>query len=245
MDFYNSIADSYDAMTNLASRQEQITANVAKLNDRYHPQTLLDIPCGTGYFAISWASHNIEVTGVDCSEKMLQIARKNTQKSVKIDWICAKMEHFVPVAACHFDMICCLGNSIPHLLDDISLDATINNFVQMLNKNGTILIHMLNFPLILSQKNRIVAITRNQNTEFIRFYDFLHSQISFNLLKIDWDGQKSTHNLTSTILNPLHHKDLTTRLQTAGITNIKLYSDLNFNSFDPDTSQSVIIQAQK
>jgi 2-polyprenyl-3-methyl-5-hydroxy-6-metoxy-1,4-benzoquinol methylase len=58
--------------------------------DRFgcHPQALLDLACGEGSFAITLAKQGKQVTGVDASTRMLQIARiKAAEGGVNVQFI--------------------------------------------------------------------------------------------------------------------------------------------------------------
>lgn len=46
-------------------------------------QTVLDLACGTGFFAREFLKKGAKVVGVDVSEELLQIARKNSDKKIQ------------------------------------------------------------------------------------------------------------------------------------------------------------------
>ncbi len=245
MDFYNSIADNYDDMTDASGRSEKTDAFVQSLISRYHPKSVLDTACGTGSHAIRFAQAGLRVTAADITPAMIEKAKEQNTPDCQCNWLCSPMQELAERLDEKFDLILCLGNSIPHLLTTEDLKKTVAGFAHMLNPGGTILIHLLNFPRILANNNRIVAITRQGDHEYIRFYDFLGDLIQFNLLTVKWQDKTSQHNLVSTPLSPYNPATIGNALLQKGLKNIHMFADYNFSEFKPDDSPAALIEAQK
>ncbi len=244
MEFYDAIADQYDEMTNLFQRQDQIEEFLQKITAKWQIHSALDVACGTGFYTIKLAQMGMEAVGTDYSSGMIEKAKKLArQMGADPRWLEAPMQDIAGRLDRTFDLILCLGNSIVHLLDPAELKTTIRGFAQLMRPAGVLLIHLLNYPRIVREKERIVAISRSGNTQFIRFYDFLPDSIQFNLLKIDWDGQNCRHELVSTPLFPYAPDDIVKVLDEFKFTKINLFADYKFRAFDREKSQSVLIEA--
>jgi ubiquinone/menaquinone biosynthesis C-methylase UbiE len=244
MDCYDQIADTYDEMTNLKSRVESINKFVTCIKNRYNLTSVIDVACGTGGHVIAMSRLCIQAVGVDISEGMLDKAIAAAKEAgVKARWVNCPMQQLSQHVNDKFDIVLCLGNSLPHILSQEDLDETMSGFAEVLRRGGILLIQLLNYDRILKDKNRIVAITRKGNTEYIRFYDFLPKLIQFNLLKIEWQGEQSKHTVVSTPLFPYTMDVLEEALQKHQFSNINTYSDLSFNSFDKDNSPNLVIEA--
>ena len=245
MDFYDHIAPGYDQMTNLDSRLTDIRDFIQRLQQRYQPTSALDVACGTGAHAVTMAQMAIRSVGADLSPAMLDKARTLAQKTgVQVSWLNSPMQELSQHLDEQFDLVLCLGNSLPHLLTPEDLDATLSGFAKLLQPRGVILLQLLNYHKILKNQERIVAITRKGPNEYIRFYDFLPQLIRFNLLTVPWQDNQAQPTLISTLLFPHTADTLTPALKRHNFTTIKTYADLNFNPFDPDTSPNLIIEAR-
>lgn len=107
--FTNELANYYDAMR--THRDYDKEARFAdSLIQKYCPGTerVLDLCCGTGEHALKMTGLGYEVTGIDLSQDMLDIAGKKMEKAgVSIDYICADVCEFK--TADKFMAAYCLG----------------------------------------------------------------------------------------------------------------------------------------
>jgi glycine/sarcosine N-methyltransferase len=244
MDFYDEIADFYDEMTRFHARFDSEEQMLIKWQSHYRFQSALDSACGTGLHAILLARMGIAVTASDISEKMLVKARENAVAAqTKVTWIKASLQNLAGVIQDKFDVVFCLGNSLPHVLDADELRQVLSSFRFLLNPTGHIVIQMLNYHKILSGQDRIVAIQRHGNHEFVRFYDFITDRLRFNVLAITWHGNTASHSLSSTLLHPYQWQELETPLASCGFTHTELYGDMNFTPFDREKSANLVIVA--
>ena len=75
------------------------------------PQLVLDLGCGTGKMTLELASRGYDMTGIDCSPEMLDIARENAEADGHdVLWLCQDMREFelygtVDAAVCCLDCI--------------------------------------------------------------------------------------------------------------------------------------------
>ena len=244
MDFYDQIADTYDEMTNLESRLENIRTFVSQLKNRYSLTSAIDVACGTGGHVIALSQICIRAVGVDISESMLDKARASAkEKGVKAQWIHCPMQELSQHIKEQFDIVLCLGNSLPHLLTKEDLSKTLSAFAQVLRPGGVLLVQLLNYHQVLKEKKRLVAVTKNNNNEYIRFYDFLPDLIQFNLLRIKWEGTKSKSTLSSTELFPYTFDSLENTLQEHNFSTVNFYEDLEFHPFNKENSSNLVIEA--
>ena len=244
MDFYDQIADTYDEMTNLESRLESIRKFVTLIKNRYNLTSAVDVACGTGGHVTVMSQMGIRAVGADISAGMLDKARTfANQVGGQVQWINCPMQELSQHIKEKFDIVLCLGNSLPHILTQDDLDRNLSGFAEVLRPGGVLLIQLLNYHQVLKEKKRIVAVTKNNNNEYIRFYDFLPELIQFNLLRIKWEGKKSTHTLSSTTLFPYTFDILEEVLQKYKFSTINRYSDLEFRPFDEEESSNLVIEA--
>ena len=99
--------------------------------------TLLDVGCGGGLIAEPMTRLGAKVTGIDASEKNINVAKFHAeQMNLKINYLCATPEKLDE----QFDVILCL-EIIEHVAD---VDLFIKSCAKLLKKNGIIFFATLN-----------------------------------------------------------------------------------------------------
>lgn len=91
--------------------------------------TVLDAGCGTGYLSKQLRDHGALVTGIDFSERMIEIARV---RYPDIDFRADSCSELRTIADACFDMV--IANYV--LMDTPGLQATMNAFSQILKSGG-------------------------------------------------------------------------------------------------------------
>ncbi len=245
-DFYRDLANSYDDMTRFHQRVEQEHLILTALQKKYKFKTALDAACGTGLHAILLQKIGVDTIGTDNSRHMLDQAYKNANRlGVQVTWIHSDMQTLTKSVNRYFDTIFCVGNSLPHLTKEQHLLKAFREWYQLLNPNGRVIIQILNYRKILKEKKRIINITKQQQREYIRFYDFLDRKLQFNVLMIDWEKQPPFQSFKSTILYPYEKGLLERVLHQVGFTNVESYGNLSLAAFSEDRSPNLVIIAQK
>lgn len=234
--FYDDISENYDEMFNFKKDLAAADTIVVSLKEQFSFEKALDIGCGTGSFTIALARSGVKATGMDLSSSMLAGARKNSiAYEQDIDLVYSGMLEMSANITDNFDLIMCMGNTLPHLLNMKDLFSMLSSCRKLLNPDGHLVLGLLNYDKILEKQERIVGITRNANHEFIRFYDFEKPYVNFNLLEIDWRTESPSHKLVSTRLYPYTSDELESALRQNGFK--------NFNIDIPENSKSVLITA--
>ncbi|MCX7336755.1 MAG: bifunctional 2-polyprenyl-6-hydroxyphenol methylase/3-demethylubiquinol 3-O-methyltransferase UbiG, partial [Pelagibacterales bacterium] len=99
--------------------------------------TLLDVGCGGGLIAEPMTRLGAKVTGIDASEKNINVAKFHAeQMNLKINYLCSTPEKLNE----QFDVILCL-EIIEHVAD---VDLFIKSCTKLLKKNGVIFVATLN-----------------------------------------------------------------------------------------------------
>jgi glycine/sarcosine N-methyltransferase len=253
MSFYDTMAESFDDVTQADARRGGAETCVAALTDRFpSSSSALDVACGTGLFTLPLAERGLATVGADLSAEMLTHARRAAkQAKLAVRWEQVEMQALGEAMEETFDLILCMGNSLPHVREDVALSATLDGFHERLTANGVLVIHVLNYERILARQERIVGITRVAGREYIRFYDFLQtptggpSCVRFNLLEIDWNEKGGKHTMHSTLLRPYGSEELLAALSAHDFHDVKLYGGLDFAPYQPNESDSLVLIAQR
>ena len=158
MTFYDDLASEYDDITRHSQRAAAAAEFVDLLMSRYAIRSAVDVACGTGLYAVALAKAGVDtVVGTDISTEMLQQARRHARDAgVAVKWVEAPMQKLTTHLASKYDAVLCMGNSLPHLLNDDDLDAALSAFRASLTPGGVLVIHVLNYDRILAEGDRIV-----------------------------------------------------------------------------------------
>jgi len=220
--FYNDISENYDEMFDFEKDLASAENVVAELKKQFEFKKALDIGCGTGSFTLALARGGVATTGIDLSSSMIAAAKANgLAYGLDIDFINSGMEQMLRNINKKFDLIMCMGNTLPHLLTQKDLNSMLDACRKLLNPGGHLVLNLLNYDRILDSKERIIGITKSENHEFIRFNDFEEPYVNFNLLEIDWSTKPPTHKLVSTKLYPYTHLEVEAALLKTGFVSFK------------------------
>ncbi|HXK58938.1 MAG TPA: class I SAM-dependent methyltransferase [Acidobacteriota bacterium] len=244
-DFYDLIAADYDSMTRFSRRLESEREMLRRWHERYSFNSVLDAACGTGLHAVVLAQLGLKTTGADPARAMLDEAHRHAvEASVDVTFLESDFKSLPSRLADRFEAVLVLGNSLPHVLQQEELHASLEGLAGVLKKGGILVLQLLNYDRILKTKERIVGITRDQNKYFVRFYDFLDGVVQFNILTFSTDEKGISHRLTSTLLKPYRLTDLEQALSAVKLGNIETFGNMNFSPYDPASSPNLVVVAR-
>lgn len=99
----------------------------------------LDLACGTGVLCEILYKNGIEASGMDFSEGMIEIARKNNPG---ISYEVADMIQYRPEK--RFDLVTCTGDALNHIMDLKDVEQIFRNVYGYLNEGGYFIFDILN-----------------------------------------------------------------------------------------------------
>ena len=253
---YDQFSEDYDRFVNWDARlayeipflQSEMGGPISSPNQSV---SILDAACGTGQHAIALKELGFDVAGADISAKMVNTATENAQAAgFNIPFMQAGFgqlaEAFAPGM---FDGLLCLGNSLPHVLEDEAISNTLADFKSVLRPGGKLIIQNRNFDSVLKAHNRwMEPQTFHEGDKtwiFIRFYDFdPNGTITFNILTLsNQENSDYQQKVFSTRLRPLKKVELVSFIEEAGFEDIHLYGDLQGSAFDIEESGNLVITA--
>jgi len=175
--FYDDLGTDYDLMVSWETRLEREKTFLRRMREETDAESVLDAACGTGMHAVAFARDGMRSAGADLSPQMIEQARRNAKAAgVAVDLRVAAFGELSRTFSTAFDMVTCLGNSLPHLLDDASLRAALADFSGVLRPGGTCVIQIRNYDRLLRERQRFMppaARTEGaEETVFLRITDF-------------------------------------------------------------------------
>ena len=255
---YDTLSADYDRFVNWAPRLNfELPFIEDKISRLGKPKRILDAACGTGMHGIALAQRGYQLAGADLSEKMVAQARSNAGKeNVHLELAVAGFgslkDAFRQSGLFPFDVVLCLGNSLPHLLGLKELSSALEDFASCLSPGGLLLVQNRNFDSVLAQQERWMEPQSHRDGPsewvFLRFYDFLpDGLIQFNILTLKRMNPDSgwTQGVTATRLYPLRQAELLTALTQAGFVEISCYGSMADVPFDPPSSGNLVVAARR
>ncbi len=199
------------------------------------PLDILDTACGTGMhaFALAKAGHQVSA-------------------AVQVRFKTAGLGELAQTfGQDQFDLLLCLGNSLPHLTSEQELIASLQDFSSTLRPGGMLFLQNRNFDMVMQRQERWMEPQTYQSDGdewiFQRFYDFLpNGLIRFNIVTLQRKAVSDRQSaVNSTLLRPQISSELEHHLLQAGFQDIHAYGSMQGESFSPDSSGNLIITAIK
>ncbi len=249
---YDTFSSDYDRFVNWQNRLSLELPFIIKQLQQINAMSILDAATGTGMHAIALAQLGYKTAGSDISNGMIQKARLNAATAgVQVQFEVAGFGNLVSIFGMHsFDVLLCLGNSLPHLLTRIELDKALSDFADCLKPGGFLLVQNRNFDAIMNHQARWMEPQSHSEakTEWIfqRFYDFdPDGLLTFNLVTLKREGQGNWfQNVVSSRLRALLQDELFTALEQAGFESIFSFGNMSGDTFDPESSGNLVLLAR-
>lgn len=207
-------------------------------------KAVADLGCGSGADSIALSLLGLNVTAFDPSSEMIRLANENAKKENLDIYFHIRPIHSIPESFDNqFDLVVSLGNTFANI-EQKYFSESIQKCFKLLKSDGQLVIQVLNYERILSEKKRIVNIREGKENYFIRFYDFHDDEIIFNIL-IFTKAHPKQNKLFSTNIYPFTTEDFNRELNSAGFNKTEFYADLNFTKFNKLHSQDLFIIGEK
>jgi SAM-dependent methyltransferase len=243
---YDAFAEGYDLMTDWESRLASEAPFLQTLFRNHRVRSVLDAACGTGQHAMAFARWGLRVTATDLSEPMIARARQNAG-DLPVRFLVAGFGEHRQKAPGPYDAVTCLGNSLPHLLEDSALDDALADFRAVLRPGGVLIIQNNNYDAILDQQRRFMGVSSRQGQSaeylFFRFFDMGAPILTFHVVAFTRTAAGWSFAESSTRQRALRRDEVTRHLLAAGFPQIAVYGDCQGNEFDASRSPNLVVVA--
>jgi len=239
-EFFNQLADDYDAMIdfeNSLKNKSRTLINFISPSDKY----ALDLGCGTGADSIAISKVGLKVDAVDHSKGMLVEAIKNAKTfKTKINFIHVGLSEFT-IKNKSYDVIVSLGNTMANL-NRMDLGVLLKKLHNYLNKDGKIVIQIINYVKLPSSGTYILNTFENDSVSIIRKYNIKADRIDFIIDKINKGNNKESQIITK--LYP-HSEDDFKQLASESEFRMESYGNLNKSHFVAKESPNLVVVLRK
>jgi len=230
---YNAWAKAYDDIFPLNED------TLAFLKQQLNGKVIADIGCGSGNYTKALATQGYDMTGIDITKPLLELARNKTQHLKNVTFREENMLSFKDEAV--FDTIFSIGNSLVHLLDLNDIEVALKNFHRALKPGGTLIVQIVNYNRILSQRIESLPTIVGKTYSMKRKYRFNGSLINFQtILK-----RNSQHFMNDVYLYPLRQEELDTLSKRVGFSSADYYDGFTNEVFDDSNTFSLVAVLKK
>ena len=140
----------YKLIHNLTPLRMEYITNQITLED----MEILDIGCGGGILAEELSKKGANVTGIDASEKTIQIAKQHSQENnLKINYECSTLEDHLKKSKKKYDSIICF-ELIEHVPDQLKL---INDISKVSKKGSKLFLSTINRNIVSFLFAKVIA----------------------------------------------------------------------------------------
>jgi 2-polyprenyl-3-methyl-5-hydroxy-6-metoxy-1,4-benzoquinol methylase len=197
---------------------------------QFQPNTILDIACGEGTFAVEMAKQGYSVTGVDQSPEMLTFARNQAEvHNLAITFL--EMDIRGLKINVTFDLVTCWFDSLNYLLVLDELETTFTRVFQHLNPGGFFIFDLNTIHWLTTLAERHKAVIERETEDIYQVH-----QHSFNE-----ETQIATFKLTGFLkendrwirrVDEIHHErgytldEIRSCVKKAGLKEVACYSNL-------------------
>ena len=140
----------YKLIHNLTPLRMEYITNQVTLED----MDILDIGCGGGILAEELSKKGANVTGIDASEKTIEIAKQHSQENnLKINYECSTLEDHLKKSKKKYDSIICF-ELIEHVPDQLKL---INDISKVSKKGSKLFLSTINRNIVSFLFAKVIA----------------------------------------------------------------------------------------
>ena len=163
---YTNLSAIYEAMYQSFINYQEEYNFYSSLLTKYKCNALLEIGCGSGNLASRFAQGGFNYTGMDLSDDMLGIAKKNNPQAVFINGDMRDFNLQAKVDACIIT-----GRTISYLITNKDVAATFTTISKNLNSSGIICFDSIDankFIPLINPKEKIIHKANFKNKKYQR-----------------------------------------------------------------------------
>ncbi len=244
---YDLLAPFYDAI-NSDIDYKSWADFIEKIIDREYrgdPELILDLGCGTGKMTLELARRGCDMTGIDLSPEMLNVAKERAEREgLDVLWICQDMTEFELYGTVDI-ALCCL-DGINHLTAPSAMKKTFSLVHNYLSPDGLFIFDVngkYKFENIYSDRAYVmeedgaVCIWQNAYNEKSKICDFY-----ITLFREEEDGSYTRYDECERE-RMYTCRSLKSALISAGFEPLGAYSDFDFSPAT-DASERIYIVAR-
>ena len=235
----------YDLQMNWPQRLSKEKDFFEKIINERKVKNILEIGGGIGRHSQMFSGIAESVTFMEPSEDMLQYAKTNILKSENISVINGGFEDLDRLLSESFDMITCLGNTLPIMESRKNVKMALKQTRKKLVKGGLAVFQFLNFEPKIMEQNRFYAprIFKKDGKKYIFLKHFesekVKTRVDFMIIEMDSDDVILNFNSRSTLLCTLRQNLFLKMALNSGFKKVELLGTGGAEEFDKNRHASM------
>jgi len=235
----------YDLQMNWPQRLSKEKDFFEKIIKERKVKNILEIGGGIGRHAQMFSEIVGSVTFMEPSEDMLQYAKTDIIKSDNVNAINGGFEDIDRLVFKNFDMITCLGNTLPVLENRKNVKMALKQTRRKLVKGGLAVFQFLNFEPKMIEQNRFYAprIFKKDNKKYIFLKHFesgkVKTRVDFMIIEMDADDVILNFHNRSTFLCTLRQNLFLKMAHNSGFKKVELLGPGGAEDFDKNRHVSL------
>jgi SAM-dependent methyltransferase len=211
---------------------------------RVEARRVVDVACGTGRHAGMFASWGIDVVGLDASQEMIAAARReNPGPTFEVaDFLSAPRAAPGP-----FDVVVCIGNSLPHLTSAAEVGQALAGFASMLRPGGALVVQDRNVDRMYAKGETLLGPSARTvggaEYVFVRLYDLEADRMRLTIVTLVREAGAWRAAADSTALIPLFADKLVPMVTAAGFAQVETYGAYDRRPYEPTGSVDLTLVA--
>ena len=200
------------------------------------PRRILDLPCGQGRHAIELARRGYDVTGVDLSPYLLEVAKaRATEAGVRVRWLLRDMRD--AIKGDPFDIIVNLFTSFGYFAEEADDRLVVRAAASMLKPDGRFLLEVINGERLMASFQERERFTVGQ----IAVMERRSLDAAARRMVVERTVTSSNRSEVNVhVLRLYSGRELREILTAEGFERVELYGDWNS---EPATSESLRVLA--
>lgn len=245
MSNFDYTPELYDLQVNWQQRLAKEKKFYDKIFKQKKVRNMLDIGCGIGRHADFFSDYADSVTAMDPSEKMLDYAREHVVKSPKIKLVKGGFEDLLTLIPEKFDLIVCVGNTLPILENRRKIKLALKNTRKKLNSGSRAIFQFLNFEPKVIEKNMYYSpkILRkdDKNYVFMKHFEYgrVKTRVDFLITRLSSNDTIEDFSVRSSYLCTLRKNLFLKMASNSGFKKIEIKGTNGMAEFNKNTDISL------
>lgn len=148
--FNQEFSSHWDQLIDWEARTKSENNFIKNILQKYGSSMILDVATGTGFDSIQLLLAGFDVTSIDGSQSMLEVAKKNAKNNdVTLKTYVGRWGSCVDLVNQKFDAIICLGNSFACATNLSDRIDAVNEWASLLNTGGILIVDHRNYDDML------------------------------------------------------------------------------------------------
>jgi SAM-dependent methyltransferase len=193
-----------------------------------HPvSSVLDLCCGPGRFAGLLAREGYQVTGVDRTPFLLEIAKREYADTEHVEWVLSDMREFVRQES--YDLVLNLYTSFGYFKDPAEDLLVLKNIAQSLRPGGSFVIEVMGKEVMAKDFEPISA-SKVGDGIFVQSHEIFEN---WKRIRTEWTLINEGNIRTFTFEHSLYAaSDLIRLCELAGLSDIRVFGDFDGRPYD-------------